>query len=104
MFVIKFLGYAGEHPSSAMLSRLRGQYLKSTDFEANAGVGHTILTKSVSEAMTFPTTDAAVKFYNTQSRSRPLRDDGEPNRPLTAFCVYVCEVKVIAPNTQRRPS
>lgn len=33
-----------------------------------------------------------LELWRTQSRTRPLRPDGKPNRPLTAYTVEPCRV------------
>lgn len=41
------------------------------------------------EAMRFPTKEAAHACWRAQSKVKPLRPDGQPNRPLTAYHVTV---------------
>jgi hypothetical protein len=62
-------------------------YLQSMDFEAADGRGHVVFTHAQDEAMAFKDTIEAMSFYRTQSSSKPLRPDGKPNRPLTAYNV-----------------
>ena len=64
---------------------LRGQYLVSYDVEAHDGRGTAEFSESLYEAMRFPTAMAAILAWKTQSTVCPLREDGRPNRPLTAF-------------------
>ena len=66
---------------------LIGQYLKSFDVEAHEGRGTCEWTDYVGEAMKFEDFSEAVMAWQTQSKVRPLREDGRPNRPLTAFNV-----------------
>lgn len=61
-----------------------GQYLKSFDFEAHDGRGEITMTPNIGEAMKFSTFVEAWEFWHTVPKCKPLRDDGEPNRPLTA--------------------
>lgn len=61
-----------------------GKYLKSFDFEYCNGLGRGVFTDNPEEAMTFPSQGAAIFYYRTQPKCRPYRDDGMPNRPLTA--------------------
>lgn len=61
-------------------------YLYDCDFEA-AG-GRSIATFSDrADAKTFPTMREALQYLKTVPPSRPVRDDGQPNRPLRAFTV-----------------
>ena len=64
---------------------LIGQYLKSFDVEAHDGRGTAEWTDDVTLAMQFADVVEAVQVWRTQSKVRPLREDGRPNRPLTAF-------------------
>ena len=66
---------------------LEGQYLKSFDVEAHDGRGTAEWTASLAEAMRFDDLSEAIEAWQTQSKVRPLRADGRPNRPLTAFHV-----------------
>ena len=67
-----------------------GQYLKTLDADAYDGRGHVEWTENLAEAMRFADAGAALLFRNTQSRIKPFRSDGKPNRPLTAItCIIV---------------
>jgi hypothetical protein len=48
------------------------------------------------EAMRFPTGRAAAEVWRMQSTIAPLRPDGFPNRPLTAFTVQIVRLEVLA--------
>ena len=60
-------------------------YLKDYDVDAWDGRGRVDLTEKTEEAMEFPDFMAAMQAWRTQSTVVPLRPDGKPNRPLTAF-------------------
>lgn len=77
--VLKLIAHASDH-----ISGYEGQYLKSFDFEAHAGQGEADYTPHMAEALKFDDKGAALAFWRTQSKVRPLRADGKPNRPLTA--------------------
>lgn len=64
-------------------------WLKAGDVEAFDGRGDATLTSNVDEALRFESPVAALMFWRSQSETRPLRDDGQPNRPLTAFTVEI---------------
>lgn len=60
-------------------------FLKDADIEAHDGRGSATWTVDRAEAKQFADFIAAFEFWRAQSTKRPLREDGEPNRPLTAF-------------------
>lgn len=62
-----------------------GQYLETFDVEAHDGRGFATFTDDEAKAMKFTDFSEAVETWRTQSKVRPLREDGMPNRPLTAF-------------------
>ena len=68
-----------------------GLYLKSCDFNAFGGYGHAELTAHVPNAMKFPDVSTAWEFWKTQSELTPFRQDGKPNRPLTAYHVTIMD-------------
>jgi hypothetical protein len=82
--VIKLLGAASGHPTN-----LEGQYLKSYDPEAFDGRGDVVATPLKEYAMRFDSFSQAHAFWNQQSKTRPLRPDGKPNKPLTAFTIEI---------------
>jgi hypothetical protein len=69
------------------------QYLKSYDVDARDGRGEADFTDNINEALHFPTAGEAFDAWRTQSKKRPLRPDGKPNRPLTAFTMTVETLK-----------
>jgi hypothetical protein len=68
---------------------MAGHYLSKFDFDAAAGRGRGWWTTRLGNALHFDDPGAAMAFWKTQSRTVPLRDDGKPNRPLTAFTVEI---------------
>lgn len=66
---------------------LKGQYLKSYNVEGNDGHGDIVFTCKLSEALYFPTAEAAFVAWHAVPACRPLRPDGRPNKPLTAVTV-----------------
>jgi hypothetical protein len=64
-----------------------GRYLVLFDVAANDGQSPVPTATTAAEAAVFANEADAFAFYQTQSRVTPLRDDGQPNRPLTAFTV-----------------
>lgn len=61
------------------------QYLESFDLEAYNGRGSVKLTRDVKHAMRFPDHGVAMETWRQQSQTVPVRPDGKPNRPLTAY-------------------
>lgn len=87
MFVIKCVGLASGKPCDTF-----NQYLTDYDPDYSNGIGLTRWTRDIKNAWVTPTKDHALDVILTISNARPLRDDGNPNRPLTAFSVVIEEV------------
>lgn len=64
-------------------------YVREFDPDANEGRGHVGLTGDPKKAKTFGSQREAWEFWRQQSKVRPLRPDGKPNRPLTAFSIAI---------------
>lgn len=64
-------------------------WLKSCDVDAHNGRGFAEFTTDPANAMTFANGIAAFDYYRRVSTVRPIREDGEPNRPLTAFTIEI---------------
>jgi hypothetical protein len=64
-----------------------GQYLKSYDPAAMNGFGLAEWTLNPAEALKLPSWQAAFELWRSVPANRPLRGDGQPNRPLTAFSI-----------------
>ena len=63
------------------------EYLMSFDPEAAHGRGKIATTTDITKAKRFPSFQAVMEEWKTQSKTVPLRPDGKPNRPLTAFTI-----------------
>lgn len=61
------------------------RYLESYDVNGDDGRGIVITTDDKSKALRFATTAEAMEAWRMQSTAVPLRHDGRPNRPLTAY-------------------
>jgi hypothetical protein len=57
-----------------------------------AGRGYATFTPKLEEAAKFESLEKALECWQTQSKTRPYREDGKPNRPLTALCMEPQEV------------
>lgn len=64
-----------------------GKYLEWADPDANDGMGDDRWSNDIAKARRFDSFTAAMECWRQQSRVRPFRDDGKPNRPLTAYSV-----------------
>lgn len=67
-------------------------WVRSVDWTARDGWGEITFTVDPARAMRFDTNAEAYMFWQTVSAVRPLRPDGEPNRPLTAWTVEIGEL------------
>lgn len=63
------------------------QWVESCDLDAHDGVGHVTFTPVQARALGFLSAAEAEAYTYRQSAVKPLRDDGERNRPLRAFDV-----------------
>lgn len=66
-----------------------GRFLKSFDLEAHDGRGATEWTRDIGSAHKFSDFTEALSTWKAQSKRHPVRPDGKPNRPLTAYTVSV---------------
>ena len=64
-----------------------GRYLEWSDPDANRGFGGERWTDDLAKAKKFKSFSEAMECWKAQSTVHPLRIDGRPNRPLTAFSV-----------------
>ncbi len=68
-----------------LLSLHGGRGLKRFDPNACDGRGSVEWTNDLGQALQFSDVVEAAEFYRQQSKVRPLKDDGEPNRTLTEY-------------------
>lgn len=64
-------------------------WVEAYDIEAFGGRGTATLTNDPAKALRFPTAVEAMAAWTAVSRTRPVRGDGKPNRPLTAYTIEV---------------
>lgn len=69
-----------------------GMYVKRFDPDAKQGRGELVATPDVHDALTFASTTEAHAFWVQTSKVQPVRSDGKPNRPLTAYNVELLPV------------
>jgi hypothetical protein len=68
---------------------VENDYVKSFDPDVNEGGGELVTTVDKTQALQFPNPGEALRYYRQASKVCPLRPDGLPNRPLTAFTVTI---------------
>ena len=69
-----------------------GLYVSGFDPDAHGGAGEVFTTAAQSKAYRFRNQREAVREYLRASAVRPLRSDGCPNRPMTAYAVEIMAV------------
>lgn len=74
-----------------------GQYLTYYDPDAGGGRGAFRTSSRPELAIRFTDAGHAHDCWTQQSRAFPLRRDGKPNRPLTAFTVEYVPVDEVTP-------
>jgi hypothetical protein len=86
-------GTAGKvrHMSDIVGGKVTLLWLKSFDADALDGRGSITMTDLREDAMRFDSLAAVFECWKTQSNVVPLRDDGRPNRPLTAYSIQPVE-------------
>ena len=87
-YVIRFAGMAGIHIGPGELPEA-GDYLAAYDPDANDGRGAVTWTPDWEQARLFDNHKDAFDFWRQQSKVLPIREDGKPNRPLTACSIEV---------------
>jgi hypothetical protein len=71
---------------------LAGKFLRSFDFDAEDGRGYGVFTMDGTRAKRFRDGRAAMEFWKTISKKRPLRSDGKANRPLSASTIEIVKL------------
>jgi hypothetical protein len=89
---IAILIHGVQMPSGPMRCPESGHYIQRFDVGACDGRDSILTTLDITKAAHFADAGEALEFWRTQSRTVPFRDDGEPNRPLTAFTVSMVPV------------
>ena len=88
-FVLRCMGFARGLPCPHV-----GDYVRFFDHEASDGQGHAWFTPEISQAQQFRSTEEALEFYKRVPKCKPVREDGQPNRPLTAMNVEICTLPI----------
>jgi hypothetical protein len=98
VWILKVLTPQPTHDTAAHIAdiaagRVRSRWLRFYDPNAYGGQGYIAFTEDHRQAMPFDSFEAAMKCWQQQSAVRPLRADGQPNRPLTAYTVEPISVR-----------
>lgn len=64
-----------------------GQFLERYDLNAHSGLGEAWWTTDTDKAMKFKDGAEAMTAWRAASTVKPVREDGRPNRPLTAYSI-----------------
>lgn len=73
--------------AGVMRRAVAGTFISAFDPDAHDGRGEASYTRNPRRAVTFDSPTEAMAYWQQTSTVRPLREDGEPNRPLTAISV-----------------
>lgn len=66
-----------------------GKFLKEFDFEYAGGRGFGTFTVKREKAKKFSDVGKAFAFWKRQSKTKPFRPDGQPNRPFTGLTIEI---------------
>lgn len=66
-----------------------GMYLRRYTPESHDGRGHALWTTDPDQAVPFASIMEAREAWMCVPITRPTRDDGKPNRPLTAYTIAI---------------
>jgi len=91
-YVIRCIGHEGiEHVQGnpERSTNHIGKFLEMYDPEFQGGHGMVSWSHSIIRAKQYPTKVEAWADWSAIPASRPIRDDGKPNRPLTSFSIEV---------------
>lgn len=99
MVVIQLIGLAVGPMLNQIPTPFDGKYLKEydpskdgVDADGRAMVAHIITTPDIDEALQFPSHTEAWECWKQVDPRKPMRADGRPNRPLTAFTVQILTI------------
>lgn len=62
-------------------------FLAFYDVDAAGGAGRVLFTSDRTKALIFDSAQAVLAAWKQQSTVQPLRADGKPNRPLSAYTI-----------------
>jgi hypothetical protein len=85
--VIKIIGLANGQKTD-----VEGWYLADYTPDGYDGLGDAVMTPRKRQAKRYPTMIDATEHWRSVSKTHPVRRDGKPNRPLTAFTIEIEQV------------
>jgi hypothetical protein len=91
MYGIRYAALAG-YPIHSQGEPPVGAWLESFDPAAYDGRGLVRWTVDPAKAARFPSKEMAFRTWYASPACRPIRPDGKPNRPLTAYTVTIEEL------------
>jgi hypothetical protein len=71
------------------------RYLVTYDSEARGGRGEANFTNELGRAKRFTSFQEALEFTRQVPRAQPMRADGKPNRPLSAWDLWFIPVETV---------
>jgi hypothetical protein len=80
------------HLQEILSGEAETEYLRAYNPDAFDGAGWFLTTRLIDQARRFDTLSELTECWRAQSRVRPLREDGQPNRPLTAHSISPLKV------------
>lgn len=101
--LIRCLGLAGYTLGDQPQPALVGQFLAEYDPEKHDGMGEAAWTPDREHALRFDDAVEAWALWTTVPTSRPVRPDGQPNKPLTAFTIEIVDDTDLPPLTEGVP-
>jgi hypothetical protein len=87
-YVIRVVALTGYHLGPGMADP-SGLYFADADVEAHSGRGEATFTSDPRQAKRFANAARAMAWWRQVPEAMPVRPDGEPNRPLTAYTVEI---------------
>ena len=79
------------HMADIVQGKVTTSWLEAFNADAMRGRGLIKRTKDQTKAKRFATFEDVMECWKTQSTVQPLRTDGKPNRPLTAYTIEPVE-------------
>lgn len=92
MYGIRLIESRGKVNHLSPEEPVQGDWLMEFDPESHDGIGMAGWTPDPAGAIAFNSRVEAYDLYMTVPECRKVRDDGKPNRPLTAYSVEICRI------------
>ena len=89
MYIIRILSRAEEKKGMLSLKESFGDHIFFKSVDYNSARGEVDLTPLIEQAAEFDSPASAFKQIKEVNTTFPIRGDGKPNRPLTAFNLIV---------------